>query len=193
MSQIGRKIINVPEGVDVINKDNNIVVKGKLGELNSQFDKGMKIDIDKWYNKQKEWISSEGISVSRPSDLKKYKELHGLTRTLLNNMIIGVSDGYVKHLSLVGTGYTADASKGNFLLLNVGFSHPVYVQKPEGLSIETPSATEIVIKGIDKQLVGQFSARVREIRKPEPYKGKGIRYKNENIRKKAGKTVGGAS
>ncbi len=182
MSQIGRKIINVPEGVDVINKDNNIVVKGKLGELNSQFDKDMKIDI-----------SSEGISVSRPSDLKKYKELHGLTRTLLNNMIIGVSDGYVKHLSLVGTGYTADASKGNFLLLNVGFSHPVYVQKPEGLSIETPSATEIVIKGIDKQLVGQFSARVREIRKPEPYKGKGIRYKNENIRKKAGKTVGGAS
>lgn len=182
MSQIGRKIISVPESVNVINENNNITVKGKLGELSIQFDKDMKIDI-----------SSEGISVLRPSDLKKYKELHGLTRTLINNMIVGVSDGYVKDLSLVGTGYTADASKGNFLLLNVGFSHPVYVQKPEGLSIETPSPTEIIIKGIDKQLVGQFSARVREIRKPEPYKGKGIRYKNENIRKKAGKTVGGAS
>ena len=105
-------------------------------------------------------------------------------------MIIGVSVGYEKQLSLVGTGYTADASKGNFLVLNVGFSHPVYVQKPDNLSVETPQATEIVIKGIDKQLVGQFSARIRQIRKPEPYKGKGIRYKDEHIRKKAGKTVG---
>ncbi len=182
MSQIGRKIISIPEGVDVVNEGNNIKVQGKLGKLNHQFDSDMKIDI-----------SSDGIIVSRPSDLKKYKELHGLTRTLINNMIIGVSDGYIKNLSLVGTGYTADASKGNFLLLNVGFSHPVYVQKPEGITVETPAATEITIKGIDKQLVGQFSARVREIRKPEPYKGKGIRYKNENIRKKAGKTVGGAS
>jgi|TARA_B100001029_G_C14777269_1_gene294524 large subunit ribosomal protein L6 len=182
MSQIGRKKIDIPDNVNVINENNNISVKGNLGELSHQFNEGMKIDI-----------SDDGILVSRPSDQKKYKELHGLTRTLINNMIIGVSDGYSKNLTLVGTGYTADASKGNFLILNVGFSHPVYVQKPEGLSIETPQPTEIVVKGIDKQLVGQFSARVREIRKPEPYKGKGIRYKDEYIRKKAGKTVGGGA
>ena len=182
MSQIGRKIINVPDNVNITNENNNIYVKGDLGELNHQFNEKMKIDI-----------SDDGILVSRPSDQKKYKELHGLTRSLINNMIVGVSSGYTKTLTLVGTGYTADASKGNFLVLNVGFSHAVYVQKPEGLSIETPQATEIVVKGIDKQLVGQFSARVREVRKPEPYKGKGIRYKNEHIRKKAGKTVGGGA
>ena len=121
---------------------------------------------------------------------KKYRELHGLTRSLINNMIIGVSEGYEKKMTLVVTGYTADASKGNFLLLNVGFSHPVYVQCPESITIKTPQPTEIVITGIDKQLVGQFSARIRQIRKPEPYKGKGIRYSDETIRKKAGKTVG---
>ena len=105
-------------------------------------------------------------------------------------MIIGVSEGYEKKMTLVGTGYTADASKGNFLLLNVGFSHPVYVQCPDSITVKTPQATEIVISGIDKQLVGQFSARIRQVRKPEPYKGKGIRYSDEIIRKKAGKTVG---
>jgi large subunit ribosomal protein L6 len=182
MSQIGRKIINVPDNVSIVNENNNVCVKGNLGELTYQFDKKMKINI-----------SDDGILVSRSSDQKEYRELHGLTRSLINNMIVGVSDGYTKVLTLVGTGYTADASKGNFLVLNVGFSHSVYVQKPEGLSIETPEATEIIVKGIDKQLVGQFSARVREIRKPEPYKGKGIRYKNEHVRKKAGKTVGGGA
>ena len=179
MSQIGRKIINIPENVEIKNQDNNILVKGKLGELQFQFNTKMKIDV-----------SDQAVSVSRPSDQKKYRELHGLTRSLINNMVIGVSDGYEKQLSLVGTGYTADANKGNFLVLNVGFSHPVYVQKPDNLSVETPQPTEIIIKGIDKQLVGQFAARIREIRKPEPYKGKGIRYKDEYIRKKAGKTVG---
>ena len=179
MSQIGRKIINIPDNVNITNKNNNISVKGDLGELKYQFDEQMKIDI-----------SDDGVLVSRPSDQKKYRELHGLTRSLINNMIIGVSNGYEKKLTLVGTGYTADASKGNFLVLNVGFSHAVYVQKPDNLSVETPQATEITIKGIDKQLVGQFSARIRQIRKPEPYKGKGIRYQDEYIRKKAGKTVG---
>ena len=179
MSQIGRKIINVPDNVSIVNKNNNVCVKGNLGELTYQFNKEMKINI-----------SDDGILVSRPSDQKKYKELHGLTRSLINNMIVGVSDGYSKTLTLVGTGYTADASKGNFLLLNVGFSHPVYVQCPESLTVKTPETTEIVITGIDKQLVGQFSARIRQIRKPEPYKGKGIRYFDEIIRKKAGKTVG---
>jgi large subunit ribosomal protein L6 len=179
MSQIGRMPIIVPENVDIINNDNNISVKGKLGNLEFKCDSNLDIDI-----------SDNQIVISRKSDQKKYRELHGLTRSLINNMIIGVSEGYEKNMTLVGTGYTADASKGNFLLLNVGFSHPVYVQCPESITIKTPKATEIVITGIDKQLVGQFSARIRQIRKPEPYKGKGIRYSDEVIRKKAGKTVG---
>ena len=179
MSQIGRMPIIIPENVDIINNDNNISVKGKLGNLEFKFDSNLDINI-----------SDNQITVSRNSDQKKYRELHGLTRSLINNMIIGVSEGYEKKMTLVGTGYTADASKGNFLLLNVGFSHPVYIQCPESITVKTPQVTEIVITGIDKQLVGQFSARIRQIRKPEPYKGKGIRYSDEIIRKKAGKTVG---
>ncbi len=179
MSQIGRMPISIPDSVEITNVDNNISVKGKLGNLEFQFDSNLKIDI-----------SNNEVIVSRNSEQKKYRELHGLTRSLINNMIIGVSEGYEKKMTLVGTGYTADASKGNFLLLNVGYSHPVYVQCPESLTVTTPQATEIVITGIDKQLVGQFSARVRQIRKPEPYKGKGIKYSDEIIRKKAGKTVG---
>jgi len=179
MSQIGRMAITIPENVEVINNDNNLSVKGKLGNLEFKFDSNLDINI-----------SDNQITVSRNSDQKKYRELHGLTRSLINNMIIGVSEGYEKKMTLVGTGYTADASKGNFLLLNVGFSHPVYVQCPESVTVKTPQVTEIVITGIDKQLVGQFSARIRQIRKPEPYKGKGIRYSDEIVRKKAGKTVG---
>ena len=179
MSQIGRMPIVIPENVEIINNDNNISVKGKLGNLEFKFNSNLDINI-----------SDNQVIVSRNSDNKKYRELHGLTRSLINNMIIGVSEGYERKMTLVGTGYTADASKGNFLLLNVGFSHPVYVQCPESITVKTPQATEIVITGIDKQLVGQFSARIRQIRKPEPYKGKGIRYSDEIIRKKAGKTVG---
>ena len=179
MSQIGRKPINIPDGVNINNDANNISVKGKLGSLEHQFSNDVVIDI-----------SNSEINISRKSDNKKCRELHGLTRALINNMIIGVSEGYEKRMTLIGTGYTADANKGNFLLLNVGFSHPVYVQCPDSITVKTPQPTEIVISGIDKQLVGQFSARIREIRKPEPYKGKGIRYSDEIIRKKAGKTVG---
>ena len=182
MSQIGKKPINIPDGVDVLNNNNLLSVKGKLGELEYQFNNGIEIDI-----------SDNIITVSRKSNEKEYRALHGLTRALINNMIIGVCDGYEKKMTLVGTGYTADASKGNFLVLNVGFSHPVYLECPDSISITTPQPTEIVVKGIDKQLVGQISARIREIRKPEPYKGKGIRYSDEHIRKKAGKTVGGAA
>ena len=182
MSQIGRKPINVAEGVKIVSNNNHLSVQGKMGTLDFQFSKRMTIDINE-----------NIINISRASDVKSDVEIHGLTRALLNNMITGVSEGYVKNLTLIGTGYTVDSSKGNFLLLNVGFSHPVYVQCPEGISIETPKVTEIVIKGIDKQLVGQFAARVRQVRKPEPYKGKGIRYSDEHVRKKAGKTVGGAS
>jgi len=179
MSQIGRMPITVPENVEIINENNNISVKGKLGNLEFKFDSSLDVSI-----------SDNKVIVSRKSDEKKSRELHGLTRSLINNMIIGVSEGYEKKMTLVGTGYTADASKGNFLLLNVGFSHPVYVQCPDSITVKTPQATEIVITGIDKQLVGQFSARIRQIRKPEPYKGKGIKYSDEVIRKKAGKTVG---
>ena len=179
MSQIGRIPITIPENVEITNMDNNISVKGKLGNLEFKFDSNLNINI-----------SDNEVTVSRNSDQKKYRELHGLTRSLINNMIIGVSEGYEKKMTLVGTGYTADASKGNFLLLNVGFSHPVYVQCPESITVKTPETTEIVITGIDKQLVGQFSARIRQIRKPEPYTGKGIRYFDEIIRKKAGKAVG---
>ena len=179
MSQIGRMPIAIPENVEITNSNNTVSVKGKLGNLEFKFNSNLDINI-----------SDDNVTVSRKSDEKKYRELHGLTRSLINNMIIGVSEGFEKKMTLVGTGYTADASKGNFLLLNVGLSHPVYVQCPESLTVTTPQATEIVITGIDKQLVGQFSARVRQIRKPEPYKGKGIKYSDEIIRKKAGKTVG---
>tara|TARA_B100000427_G_C15448248_1_gene568375 strand:+ start:653 stop:1198 length:546 start_codon:yes stop_codon:yes gene_type:complete len=179
MSQIGKLPITLPENVEVTNANNNISVKGKLGDLKMNFDSSLTIDI-----------SDAAIIVSRNSNDKKDRELHGLTRSLINNMIIGVSEGYEKKMLLVGTGYTADASKGNFLLLNVGFSHPVYVQCPDSITVKTPQPTEIVITGIDKQLVGQFAARIRQIRKPEPYKGKGIRYSDEIVRKKAGKTVG---
>ena len=182
MSQIGRKPINVVEGVEIVNHDNHLSVKGKMGTLDFQFSKRMTINI-----------KDNIINISRASDVKSDVEIHGLTRALLSNMITGVSEGYVKEMTLIGTGYTADASKGNFLLLNVGYSHSVYMQCPDGIKIETPKVTQIIIKGIDKQLVGQFAARVREVRKPEPYKGKGIRYTNEHVRKKAGKTVGGAS
>ena len=180
MSHIGKKPIDIPEGVEVnVSDSNQVLVKGKLGELSQKFDSQLMIDKDE-----------KMIKIAIPEDTKKLRELHGLTRSLINNMIIGVSEGYEKKMTLVGTGYTADASKGNFLLLNVGFSHPVYVQCPDLITVKTPQATEIVISGIDKQLVGQFSARIRQIRKPEPYKGKGIRYSDEIIRKKAGKTVG---
>ena len=126
MSQIGRMPIIVPENVDIINNDNNISVKGKLGNLEFKFDSNLDINI-----------SDNQVIVSRKTDNKKYRELHGLTRSLINNMIIGVSEGYEKKMTLVGTGYTADASKGNFLLLNVGFSHPVYVQCPESITVKT--------------------------------------------------------
>jgi len=178
MSQIGRMPILVPEGVEISKKSDSVSVKGKLGTLDFHFDSNINIEIN-----------DNQIMVSRNTDLKKHRELHGLTRSLINNMIIGVSEGYEKKMTLIGTGYTA-ASKDNFLLLNVGYSHPVYIQCPENLTIKTPQPTEIIISGIDKQLVGQFSARIRQIRKPEPYKGKGIRYSDEIVRKKAGKTVG---
>jgi len=179
MSNIGKQPILIPEGVEVIKKDETVLIKGKLGELSQVLSSEIEISI-----------SEDTITVSRPSDQKQHKELHGLNRMLIANMITGVSVGFEKELNLVGVGYAADANKGNFLLLNLGYSHPIYFEKPDGINIETPNNTTVLIKGINKQEVGQVAANIRELRKPEPYKGKGIKYSDEIIRKKAGKSMG---
>ena len=178
MSNIGKQPIEVPSGVDVTISDLSLIVKGPLGELDLNFDSRIKIVND---NNQ--------IIITRSSDGKKHKELHGLYRALIFNMVLGVTTGFSKELTLVGVGYTVE-KKGDFLLVNAGYSHPVYVQIPENITIEVPSVTSIIIKGVSKQNVGDMSAKIRQIRKPEPYKGKGIKYSNEKIRRKAGKTVG---
>ena len=179
MSNIGKQPIPIPEGVEVSQKETNIFVKGKLGELNQEFNSDIKIVIN-----------DKEVIVSRNTDEKIQRELHGLTRVLIANMIEGISKGFQKELNLVGVGYSADASKGNFLILNVGYSHHIYFEKPDGITFETPNANTVIIKGINKQEVGQVAANIRELRKPEPYKGKGIKYSDEYIQKKAGKSIG---
>lgn len=179
MSNIGKQPILIPEGVELSQKNLLLRVKGKLGELEQELHPASNIKID-----------NNKIIVSRTSDDRQQRELHGLTRVLIANMIEGVTSGFQKELQLVGVGYSADASKGNFLLLNIGFSHPIYFEKPEGISFETPNANTIVIKGINKQEVGQVAANIRQLRKPEPYKGKGVRYTDEYVRRKAGKSIG---
>jgi len=179
MSRIGRKPIIIPEDVEVGLKGVNVYVKGKLGELSFEHQPTVSIEI-------KENI----IHVSRENDEKKNRELHGLTRALVQNMINGVSIGYKKELELIGVGFTADTSKAPFLILNLGFSHPIYFTIPEGITIVTPKPTHITVKGINKQQVGEVAAKIRSFRKPEPYKGKGVKYVDEFIRRKAGKSVG---
>ena len=179
MSNIGKQPIPIPEGVELLQNDTEILVKGKLGELKQTFHPAANISINK-----------NEVIVTRSSDERQQRELHGLTRVLIANMIEGVSSGFQKELNLVGVGYSADASKGNFLVLNVGFSHPIYFEKPEGITFETPNANTVIIKGINKQEVGQVAANIRELRKPEPYKGKGIKYADEYVRRKAGKSIG---
>ena len=177
MSRIGRAPIAVPAGVDVkIEADNVVTVKGPKGTLTQKFHPNMQ-------------IQQEGgvIHVIRPNDLKENRSLHGLTRTLINNMIVGVTEGFKKELDVNGVGYRV-AMEGGKLVMNLGFSHQVVVEQPEGITIEAPSANKIVISGCDKQKVGQFAAEVREKRPPEPYKGKGIKYTDEVIRRKVGKT-----
>ncbi len=177
MSRIGRKPITVPSGVEVKIDDNNIVtVKGPKGSLEQQISKDLTIDLN------------EGeLAVTRPTDNKKHRSLHGLSRTLINNMIIGVTEGYSKKLEIVGVGYRA-LKQGDKLVLNLGFSHPVEMIDPEGLEVEVPNQTEILVKGINKQLVGNYAAKIRAWREPEPYKGKGVRYSGEVVRRKEGKT-----
>ena len=177
MSRIGRAPITVPAGVEVTLGENNVVtVKGPKGTLTQQFHGNMNIEMD-----------GAVINVTRPNDLKENRSLHGLTRTLLNNMIVGVTEGYKKILEVNGVGYRV-ALEGNKLVMNLGYSHQVIMEAPAGITIEVPTPNQIIISGSDKQLVGQFAANVREKRRPEPYKGKGIKYSDEVIRRKVGKT-----
>ena len=179
MSRIGNKLITVPAGVTVeVKPGNEVTVKGPKGTLTRTFSELMKINV-----------AENEVTVVRPNDEKQTKQLHGTTRALLHNMVVGVSEGFVKELELVGIGFRS-AIKGNKLTLNVGFSHTIELDIPEGLTVECLSATAIKVSGIDKQLVGEFAADIRAVRKPEPYKGKGIRYKGEAVRRKEGKTAG---
>lgn len=178
MSRIGKLPIPVPAGVEVTINGSDVTVKGKKGEMTRTFSSILTIEKD----------DAGNVVVSRPNDEREARSLHGLTRTLINNMIIGVTEGYSKTLELVGVGYRA-ALKGSKLELSLGFSHPVIVEAPEGITFTCPEQTQIVISGIDKQKVGQVAADIRKFRKPEPYKGKGIRYAGEHVRRKEGKTA----
>ena len=177
MSRVGRLPIAIPAGVTVtVSADNVVTVKGPKGELVKAMNKDMNIAIE-----------DNQVVVTRPSDQKEHRALHGLTRALINNMTIGVETGYQKTLELVGVGYKAQL-QGNKLVMNLGFSHPVEINPRAGITFETPSATKVIVKGIDKEKVGADAAEIRSWRVPEPYKGKGVKYENEVIRRKEGKT-----
>jgi large subunit ribosomal protein L6 len=182
MSRIGRQPIEVPGGVDVaIGDDALVTVKGPRGELSQRMHPEMRI------------VQEDGtIRVERPSDEGFHRSLHGLTRTLIANMVEGVTKGYEKRLAVVGVGYRAQM-RGKDLEVAVGYSHPVVVPVPEGIEFEVPTPTSIVIRGNSKEQVGEIAAKIRKIRKPEPYKGKGIRYENEVVKKKAGKAAKGGA
>lgn len=178
MSRIGKKPVSIPDNVTVTLTGDMINVKGPKGELTTSLNHAI-------------GVVKEGNEVicTRSDDAPKNRALHGLTRALIQNMITGVSDGYKKVLDIVGVGYRAEA-KGENLLINIGYSHPIYFMPPAEINIQTPTQTQIVVTGIDKQLVGLVAAKIRSFRKPEPYKGKGIKYSDEQIRRKAGKTAG---
>lgn len=175
MSRIGRMPIDIPAGVDVKLDGQFITVKGPKGELSRTLHQDMKVTI-----------ADNVITVERPSDEKEHRSLHGLTRALIANMVTGVTTGFKKGLEIVGVGYRAQM-KGKKLALTLGFSHPLELDAPEGVTVECPSATQIVVSGANKEYVGEFAAKIRSYRLPEPYKGKGIRYVGEHVRRKAGK------
>lgn len=177
MSRIGLKPIELPAGVEVKFDGNTVTVKGPKGELTRTFHSDMKLNIE-----------DNVITVERPSEDRKHRSLHGTTRSLLANMIQGVHQGFEKKLEIQGVGYRA-AKQGNKLVVNAGYSHPVEIEPESGIEIEVPKNTEIVVKGIDKERVGAIAANIRAIRPPEPYKGKGIRYAGEYVRRKEGKTA----
>jgi len=177
MSRIGKLPIAIPAGVTfTVTPDNVVTVKGSKGQLVKAMTKDINIAVE-----------NDSVVVTRNNDEKKSRSLHGLTRALINNMVVGVTEGYSKTLELIGVGYRAQL-QGKKLVLNLGFSHPVEIEAVEGVTFETPAATKVIIKGIDKELVGNVAADIRSWRKPEPYKGKGIKYDNEVIRRKEGKT-----
>ena len=177
MSRVGRLPIPVPDGIEVRINGAEVSIKGPKGELERSFDPDMQVSL------------ADGlISVSRPTDEARHRSLHGLTRTLIANMVEGVSQGYEKQLEIHGVGYRAK-KKGKTLVLTVGFSHPVEVEPPQGVEFSLDSPTAIKVEGIDKEKVGQMAAEIRKVRPPEPYKGKGIRYVGEHVRRKAGKAT----
>ncbi|MDY2959407.1 MAG: 50S ribosomal protein L6 [Hornefia sp.] len=177
MSRIGKKPVALPAGVEVKVDENNLVtVKGPKGQLEQQINPRIEIEV-----KENE------IVFTRPTDNRDDRAQHGLSRTLVYNMVIGVTEGYAKRLQLIGVGYKAE-KKGKTLVMNLGFSHPVEMEDPEGITTETPDANTVVVSGIDKALVGNYASNIRKWRKPEPYKGKGIRYEGEKVRRKEGKT-----
>ncbi|GEK30773.1 50S ribosomal protein L6 [Kurthia zopfii] len=177
MSRVGKKPIEVPAGVTVtVNADNVATVKGPKGELVRSFHKDMKIEIE-----------GNVITITRPSESKEHRTNHGTTRALLANMVTGVSEGFSKSLELIGVGYRAQL-QGKKLVLNVGYSHPVEFTPEEGVEVEVPANTKIIVKGISKEQVGALASNIRDVRPPEPYKGKGIRYEGEYVRRKEGKT-----
>ena len=176
MSRIGNAPVAVPSGVEVTLAGRNITVKGPKGTLTREIPGDIEITQD-----------DGTLTFARQNDERKNKAMHGLVRSLVNNMVIGVTDGFKKQLEIVGVGYRAEAQGPNGLRLNLGFSHPVTVAAPDGVTFEVPVPTQIVVNGIDKEVVGQVAANIRSIRKPEPYKGKGVRYAGERILRKAGK------
>lgn len=176
MSRIGKKPIEIPSGVTVTVEKNTVTVKGPKGSLTRTFNPDLNIEV-----------GEKEIIVTRPSDSKEHRALHGTTRALLANMVEGVSKGFEKSLELIGVGYRAQ-KQGKKLVLNVGYSHPVEIEPEEGIEIEVPSDTKIVVKGVSKERVGALAANIRDVRPPEPYKGKGIRYEGEYVRRKEGKT-----
>ncbi len=179
MSRIGKEPVPIPDGVDVTLADGRVSVTGPRGELSERVPEGITVEI-----------TDGEVVVTRASDHRDHRSLHGLTRSLIANMVTGVTDGYRKQLEIVGVGYRAQAQGDTALTIQAGYSHPVHVTAPEGVTFEVPSPTRITVLGRSKQVVGQVAADIRAIRKPEPYKGKGIRYAGEQIRRKAGKAAG---
>jgi large subunit ribosomal protein L6 len=178
MSRIGKQPIPIPNGVDVTIADATVLVKGPKGELTTTIVGDVEVTRD-----------GDALVVTRANDERRNRALHGLTRTLVSNMVVGVSQGFTKELEIVGVGYRAASQGPDQIEIQVGYSHPVTVKAPAGITFEVPAPTRIAVKGYDKQLVGQVAADIRKIRKPEPYKGKGIRYANEVVRRKAGKSA----
>lgn len=179
MSRIGRKPVTIPEKVQVEVKKQVLSAKGPLGELDFSIHPDMKVKI----------TDDKEIIASRPSDSKEHRALHGMTRALIQNVITGVSEGFQKRLEIQGVGYSVERKNDQRILLNLGYSHPILFEAPEGITLEVPDNSHIIVKGVDKQLVGQVAAKVRSFRPPEPYKGKGIRYVDEYVRRKAGKAA----